>query len=78
MKITAVEPIHLRVPVVEPLPDGTLDVLVVKGLYHYAYRVPEAIKAVAPNARIRQVIAPAALFWFRWAALAPPYCFMAS
>ncbi|MBI82415.1 MAG: mandelate racemase [Planctomycetaceae bacterium] len=30
MKITAVEPIHLRVPVVEPLPDGTLDVLVVK------------------------------------------------
>lgn len=30
MKITAVEPIHLRVPVVEELPDGTLDVLVVK------------------------------------------------
>ena len=30
MKITAVEPIHLRVPVVEPLPDGTLDVLIVK------------------------------------------------
>jgi len=29
MKITAVEPIHLRVPVVEELPDGTLDVLVV-------------------------------------------------
>lgn len=29
MKITAVEPIHLRVPVVEALPDGTLDVLVV-------------------------------------------------
>ena len=30
MKITSVEPIHLRVPVVEALPDGTLDVLVVK------------------------------------------------
>ena len=30
MKITAVEPIHLRVPVVEALPDGTLDVLIVK------------------------------------------------
>src|SRR5688500_16059863 len=29
MKITSVEPIHLRVPVVEELPDGTLDVLVV-------------------------------------------------
>lgn len=29
MKISAVEPIHLRVPVVEALPDGTLDVLVV-------------------------------------------------
>jgi L-rhamnonate dehydratase len=29
MKITAVEPIHLRVPVVEAIPDGTLDVLVV-------------------------------------------------
>jgi L-rhamnonate dehydratase len=29
MKITAVEPIHLRVPVVEEIPDGTLDVLVV-------------------------------------------------
>ncbi|MDA1013501.1 MAG: mandelate racemase/muconate lactonizing enzyme family protein [Planctomycetota bacterium] len=29
MKITSVEPIHLRVPVVEALPDGTLDVLVV-------------------------------------------------
>ena len=30
MKITAVEPIHLRVPVVEEIPDGTLDVLIVK------------------------------------------------
>ena len=30
MKITAVEPIHLRVPVVEAIPDGTLDVLVVR------------------------------------------------
>ena len=30
MKITAVEPIHLRVPVVDAIPDGTLDVLVVK------------------------------------------------
>jgi L-rhamnonate dehydratase len=30
MKITAVEPIHLRVPVVEAIPDGTLDVLIVK------------------------------------------------
>lgn len=30
MKITAVEPIHLRVPVVDEIPDGTLDVLVVK------------------------------------------------
>ena len=30
MKITAVEPIHLRVPVVEEIPDGTLDVLVVR------------------------------------------------
>jgi L-alanine-DL-glutamate epimerase-like enolase superfamily enzyme len=30
MKITAVEPIHLRVPVVEAIPDGTLDVLLVK------------------------------------------------
>jgi len=29
MKITAVEPIHLRVPVVEAIPDGTLDVLVI-------------------------------------------------
>ena len=29
MKITKVEPIHLRVPVVAELPDGTLDVLVV-------------------------------------------------
>ena len=29
MKITAVEPIHLRVPNVEAIPDGTLDVLVV-------------------------------------------------
>jgi L-alanine-DL-glutamate epimerase-like enolase superfamily enzyme len=29
MKITAVEPIHLRVPVVDAIPDGTLDVLVV-------------------------------------------------
>ncbi|MCH2211154.1 MAG: mandelate racemase/muconate lactonizing enzyme family protein [Fuerstiella sp.] len=29
MKITDVEPIHLRVPVVEEIPDGTLDVLVV-------------------------------------------------
>ena len=29
MKITAVEPIHLRVPDVEAIPDGTLDVLVV-------------------------------------------------
>lgn len=29
MRITAVEPLHLRVPVVEELPDGTLDVLVV-------------------------------------------------
>jgi L-rhamnonate dehydratase len=29
MRITAVEPIHLRVPVVEEIPDGTLDVLVV-------------------------------------------------
>jgi L-alanine-DL-glutamate epimerase-like enolase superfamily enzyme len=29
MKITAVEPIHLRVPQVEAIPDGTLDVLVV-------------------------------------------------
>jgi L-alanine-DL-glutamate epimerase-like enolase superfamily enzyme len=29
MKISAVEPIHLRVPVVEAIPDGTLDVLVV-------------------------------------------------
>lgn len=29
MRITAVEPIHLRVPVVAELPDGTLDVLVV-------------------------------------------------
>ena len=29
MKITSVEPIHLRVPVVEEIPDGTLDVLVV-------------------------------------------------
>lgn len=30
MKITQVEPIHLRVPVVEEIPDGTLDVLVVR------------------------------------------------
>lgn len=30
MQIIAVEPIHLRVPVVEELPDGTLDVLVVR------------------------------------------------
>lgn len=30
MKITGVEPIHLRVPVVEAIPDGTLDVLVVR------------------------------------------------
>lgn len=30
MKITNVEPIHLRVPVVEEIPDGTLDVLVVR------------------------------------------------
>ncbi len=30
MRITAVEPIHLRVPVVEEIPDGTLDVLVVR------------------------------------------------
>ncbi len=30
MRITAVEPIHLRVPVVDEIPDGTLDVLVVK------------------------------------------------
>ena len=30
MKITSIEPIHLRVPVVEEIPDGTLDVLVVK------------------------------------------------
>ena len=30
MKITEIEPIHLRVPVVEELPDGTLDVLVVR------------------------------------------------
>src|SRR4029079_14429946 len=30
MKITAVEPIHLRVPVVAEIPDGTLDVLVVR------------------------------------------------
>lgn len=30
MKITSVEPIHLRVPVVEEIPDGTLDVLVVR------------------------------------------------
>ncbi len=30
MKITAVEPIHLRVPVVEEIPDGTLDVLVIR------------------------------------------------
>ncbi len=30
MKITAVEPIHLRVPVVEEIPDGTLDVLIVR------------------------------------------------
>jgi L-alanine-DL-glutamate epimerase-like enolase superfamily enzyme len=29
MKITSVEPIHLRVPVVAEIPDGTLDVLVV-------------------------------------------------
>jgi L-alanine-DL-glutamate epimerase-like enolase superfamily enzyme len=29
MRITAVEPIHLRVPVVEAIPDGTLDVLIV-------------------------------------------------
>jgi len=30
MKITAIETIHLRVPVVEAIPDGTLDVLVVR------------------------------------------------
>jgi L-rhamnonate dehydratase len=30
MRITAVEPIHLRVPVVEEIPDGTLDVLVLR------------------------------------------------
>ena len=30
MKITGVEPIHLRVPAVEDIPDGTLDVLVVR------------------------------------------------
>lgn len=30
MKITEVEPIHLRVPNVEAIPDGTLDVLVVR------------------------------------------------
>lgn len=30
MKITAVEPIHLRVPNVEAIPDGTLDVLLIK------------------------------------------------
>ncbi len=30
MRITAVETIHLRVPVVEAIPDGTLDVLMVK------------------------------------------------
>jgi len=30
VKITSVEPIHLRVPVVEAIPDGTLDVLIVR------------------------------------------------
>jgi L-rhamnonate dehydratase len=30
MKITAIEPVHLRVPVVEAIPDGTLDVLIVR------------------------------------------------
>ena len=30
MKITGVEPIHLRVPNVEAIPDGTLDVLIVR------------------------------------------------
>jgi len=30
MKITDIEPIHLRVPVVDAIPDGTLDVLVVR------------------------------------------------
>ena len=30
MRITSIEPIHLRVPVVEEIPDGTLDVLVVR------------------------------------------------
>lgn len=30
MKITDIEPIHLRVPIVEAIPDGTLDVLVVR------------------------------------------------
>ena len=29
MKITSVEPVHLRVPIVDAIPDGTLDVLVV-------------------------------------------------
>ncbi|HIM30843.1 MAG TPA: mandelate racemase/muconate lactonizing enzyme family protein [Planctomycetes bacterium] len=30
MQITAVEPIHLRVPIVDEIPDGTLDVLIVR------------------------------------------------
>ena len=30
MQVTAVEPIHLRVPIVDAIPDGTLDVLMVK------------------------------------------------
>ncbi len=31
-----------------------LDVLVVKGLYHYSYRVPEALKVAAPPARLTE------------------------
>ena len=31
-----------------------LDVLIVKGLHHYLYRIPEAIRAAAPDARINQ------------------------
>ena len=36
---------------------GLLNVLIVKGLHHYLYRIPEAIRAAAPDARISQCTA---------------------
>lgn len=37
--------------------EATLDVLIVKGLHHYPYRVPEAVKTAAKNARISECTA---------------------